>query len=325
MDVTIRPAALRGTIPAIASKSMAHRLLIMAALCPGTTDINCNATSKDIEATVSCLEALGARIASTRLGFRVNPLPGTSATDNIRQATPGAHLDCGESGCYAASVSQGEVACRLDGVADGVPEVEGLAPPVLALVLIDHVALDLDVSCHDAHELVGVKARLADGFEAEPLIELLVRQHTVLDHLAARIAEQLRRDGRKAVDVGNHERRLQEGAREVLSRLEVHGGLAAHRGVDHGEKGRWHLDHLNAALVEGGGESSHVTRHASAKRNHGVGASEAGNGHALQDAPQGREALVLLACGEGHGRDLEPCGAKRRLYGRHVERGDVRV
>ncbi|KUH58457.1 3-phosphoshikimate 1-carboxyvinyltransferase [Tractidigestivibacter scatoligenes] len=98
MDVTIHPAPLHGTIPAIASKSMAHRLLIMAALCPGTTDINCNATSKDIQATVSCLEALGARIASTRLGFRVNPLPGTSATDNIRQAIPGAHLDCGESG-----------------------------------------------------------------------------------------------------------------------------------------------------------------------------------------------------------------------------------
>ena len=98
MDVTIHPAPLHGTIAAIASKSMAHRLLIMAALCPGTTDINCNATSKDIEATVSCLEALGARIASTCLGFRVNPLPGTSATDNIRQATPAAHLDCGESG-----------------------------------------------------------------------------------------------------------------------------------------------------------------------------------------------------------------------------------
>ena len=98
MDVTIHPAPLLGTIPAIASKSMAHRLLIMAALCPGTTDINCNATSRDIDATVSCLEALGARIARTRLGFRVNPLPGTSATDNIRQATPGARLDCGESG-----------------------------------------------------------------------------------------------------------------------------------------------------------------------------------------------------------------------------------
>ncbi|MCI7437692.1 MAG: 3-phosphoshikimate 1-carboxyvinyltransferase [Coriobacteriaceae bacterium] len=98
MDVTIRPAALHGTIPAIASKSMAHRLLVMAALCPGTTDINCNATSRDIEATVGCLQALGARVARTRLGFRVNPLPGTSATDNIRQAAPGARLDCGESG-----------------------------------------------------------------------------------------------------------------------------------------------------------------------------------------------------------------------------------
>jgi 3-phosphoshikimate 1-carboxyvinyltransferase len=48
---------------------MAHRLLIMAALCPGTTDINCNATSKDIEATVSCLEALGARIATHAPGL----------------------------------------------------------------------------------------------------------------------------------------------------------------------------------------------------------------------------------------------------------------
>ena len=34
MDVTIHPAPLHGTIPAIASKSMAHRLLITAALCP---------------------------------------------------------------------------------------------------------------------------------------------------------------------------------------------------------------------------------------------------------------------------------------------------
>lgn len=98
INMRITPSPLHGTIPAIASKSMAHRLLIMAALCPGTTDINCNATSKDIEATVSCLGALGARIASTRLGFRVNPLPGTSATDNVRQAKAGAHLDCGESG-----------------------------------------------------------------------------------------------------------------------------------------------------------------------------------------------------------------------------------
>lgn len=98
MDVRIEPRPLAGYVPAIASKSMAHRMLICAALCPGTTDIDCNTDSQDIAATVRCLEALGARIARTRLGFRVIPIPGTSATDNLREATENAILDCGESG-----------------------------------------------------------------------------------------------------------------------------------------------------------------------------------------------------------------------------------
>jgi len=98
MDVTIEPHALAGTLPAVASKSMAHRLLILAALCPGTTDIDCNTTSLDIDATVSCLEALGARITRTRRGFRVRPVP-----HDAEQGAPAADdhvptLDCGESG-----------------------------------------------------------------------------------------------------------------------------------------------------------------------------------------------------------------------------------
>ena len=39
MIQTISPAPLRGTIPAIASKSMAHRLLICAALAAEPTEI----------------------------------------------------------------------------------------------------------------------------------------------------------------------------------------------------------------------------------------------------------------------------------------------
>ena len=50
MDVTITPHELGGQIEAIASKSMAHRLLICAALCPGPTTIRCTTSSKDIEA-----------------------------------------------------------------------------------------------------------------------------------------------------------------------------------------------------------------------------------------------------------------------------------
>ena len=98
MDVQINPRELTGTINAIASKSMAHRLLICAALCPGPTTITCTTTSKDIEATIACLEALGARIVREGDQLKVTPIPGTSATDNRRQATTGALLDCGESG-----------------------------------------------------------------------------------------------------------------------------------------------------------------------------------------------------------------------------------
>lgn len=98
MRALIQPGALSGEVVAPSSKSEAHRLLICAALAPGTTDIDCTTTSQDIDATAGCLEALGARVTRTRRGFRVVPVPGTSATDNLPEARRGALLDCGESG-----------------------------------------------------------------------------------------------------------------------------------------------------------------------------------------------------------------------------------
>ncbi len=91
MDVRVEPHPLSGTIDAIPSKSMAHRLLILSALCTGITDLICPTTSEDIEATVSCLASLGAHAARTRTGMRMVPLTmgGTRAE---------ARLDVGESG-----------------------------------------------------------------------------------------------------------------------------------------------------------------------------------------------------------------------------------
>ena len=80
MNVRVLPGELAGAVAAPSSKSEAHRLLICAAFAPGTTDIACTTTSDDIDATIRCLEALGARIARTRVGFRVRPVPGTSAS-----------------------------------------------------------------------------------------------------------------------------------------------------------------------------------------------------------------------------------------------------
>ena len=88
VDVTVHPGRLSGTIPAIPSKSAAHRLLILAALADGKTDIACPAVSKDILATANCLAALGAEIERRPWGFSVTP----------GKAPKQADLPCGESG-----------------------------------------------------------------------------------------------------------------------------------------------------------------------------------------------------------------------------------
>lgn len=108
--MTIHPHRLEGGVDAIASKSVAHRLLVLAALAEGRSDIDCATSSRDIDATVGCVRALGARVARTRLGFRVSPLA-AGATRKGSEAV----LDCGESGSTLRFLLP--VACALGGTA----------------------------------------------------------------------------------------------------------------------------------------------------------------------------------------------------------------
>ena len=89
MDLRITPGPLSGAVRAISSKSQAHRLLICAALADGPTELVCPDTNRDMEATATCLNALGASIERTACGYRVLPLSVVPA---------GAVLPCGESG-----------------------------------------------------------------------------------------------------------------------------------------------------------------------------------------------------------------------------------
>lgn len=90
MIVRINKPNLGGSVAAIASKSRAHRLLICAALSGNETRIICSETSADIDATVRCLNALGAEITYTSGAFTVKPV--TLPISGVRL------LDCGESG-----------------------------------------------------------------------------------------------------------------------------------------------------------------------------------------------------------------------------------
>ena len=60
MDITITPSKLKGQVAPPPSKSQAHRALIAAALAEGESVISNVAFSQDIEATINCLENLGA-------------------------------------------------------------------------------------------------------------------------------------------------------------------------------------------------------------------------------------------------------------------------
>ena len=63
MNALIRPGTARGTVAAPPSKSMAHRLLICAALADGESIIRGVDPSEDILATADCLAALGASLS----------------------------------------------------------------------------------------------------------------------------------------------------------------------------------------------------------------------------------------------------------------------
>lgn len=89
MDITIQPGKLSGLINVIPSKSMAHRYLICAAFADNETTLICPETNRDIEATVDCLNALGATITKNVEGYHIIPLKFTPES---------AVLNCCESG-----------------------------------------------------------------------------------------------------------------------------------------------------------------------------------------------------------------------------------
>ncbi len=107
MDITVFPRKLNGAVQAIPSKSQAHRLLICAALSENETRLVCPETNQDIEATVSCLQALGASITRTKDGYHVIP---------IIQAPAQALLPCQESGSTLRFMLPVVGALGVDGV-----------------------------------------------------------------------------------------------------------------------------------------------------------------------------------------------------------------
>ncbi len=89
MNITITPAMLKGGVKVPPSKSVAHRLIIAAALAKGRSVITDVYYSKDVLATIGAMKALGASIECDG---------STVTVDGITDPPAKATVDCCESG-----------------------------------------------------------------------------------------------------------------------------------------------------------------------------------------------------------------------------------
>ena len=133
MKALIHSADLKGEIPAIASKSFAHRLLIASALADQPTAVHCPLRSEDILATVRVLKALGAEIVDHVDRFDVTPI-----TKSPRGLQTNALLDCGESGTTARFILPIIAALGHGGALSGHGRLPQRPLSPLYDVLVDH-------------------------------------------------------------------------------------------------------------------------------------------------------------------------------------------
>lgn len=133
MKALIHSADLKGEIPAIASKSFAHRLLIASALADQPTAVHCPLRSEDILATVRVLKALGAEIVDHVDRFDVTPI-----TKSPRGLQTNALLDCGESGTTARFILPIIAALGHGGALTGHGRLPQRPLSPLYDVLVDH-------------------------------------------------------------------------------------------------------------------------------------------------------------------------------------------
>lgn len=89
ISVGLTPGTYAGEVCIPSSKSVAHRLLICAALGTEKTTLLIDGFSRDILATAKCLKALGAGIETSGRRIRVTP---------VQKPVGGGLLPCGESG-----------------------------------------------------------------------------------------------------------------------------------------------------------------------------------------------------------------------------------
>ena len=184
----------------------------------------------------------------------------------------------------------------LNAMADGVAEIEGFAHPVLLFVLLHDVLFEAEAAVDDLADPRVHIAFFKDGKQ------LRVGQQAGLDGLGQAVDVVAAGQGGQRLRVHDDQFGLPESAHDVFGVAQVHGGLAANGGIDHGEGGGGAVDEINAAHVDGGRKACQVAHDTAAHGDDQVAPAHIEFQHLAQDGLQNFKALAGLAL--GHGDDL---------------------
>ena len=185
----------------------------------------------------------------------------------------------------------------LEGVPQGVAQVEGLADVLLGGVLGYNVLLGVDGLHNEV--LQGVEIGGVEVVSHERCPVLLGADESVLDHLGKAGTEVGSVEG--VEEGGAHDDGLcrVEGADFILERVEVDTGLATYGCVDHGEQGGGDIDAADAALIGGCGKAAKVGDHAAAYIEQERVAGGAVGAQFVPYVGEGAQVLVVVACCDG--------------------------
>ena len=215
-----------------------------------------------------------------------------------------------------------EAQLGLDGVTEGVAEIEQGAPPGLPLVLAYDGALDLDRSDHGAGQGDRVSRGADRPLVRQPVEKGRVADQAVFQHLGPARAQLARRQGGQQFDVGHDQPGLVKRADQILPLRGIDRRLAAHRGIDLGQQGGRDLHEIDPAHVERRRQPREVADHPAAQRHDQIAPVQPEGQHPVDHPLQFGKGFGCLARRHGQQSGANPGGLQRRQHRRAVQGGD---
>ncbi len=217
---------------------------------------------------------------------------------NEQAPAPGDPGRCDHPPAHGLAVGEPPVARdRLEGVAEGVAEVEHPPQAALALVPFHHFGLHPASVGQRAFDVHPAPAPQAGGRAPEAREERAIGQDSAFQDLVGPAPDLAQGEAVQEERVDDHRPRLVEGADQVLRSGVVDADLAADRAVHHGQQGRGHGDPVDPPHVGRGREAGHVPHDPAPQGDHETVAPEPGLHEGLVERVQGRPVLEALPVG----------------------------